>query len=283
MRTIKLSVSGRGETDAPTVEDLLDQIRDYFAILSGVEQAIAEDGIIALEWRVIHAASNSPISIEAGAFSKHYAVNVERRADVVTRATAVGMSQLVQKKERPRYFTDDVLKRAEKVFERVTNGLDQTFVDYGPDLPSLQLTPVVARAAAANAKSVLTPPERAYKELGSIEGTTRAIDRDGYGRLLLYIHTRLTGEDVKCIVRGEAEKKLGEYKVKEIWRNRRVRVYGTLHFKALGRLANIEALEIKFLRDRAELPDIEDILDPDFTGGLRSEEYLARLRDGGTS
>ena len=51
-RTIKLSVRARGEIDSPTVEDLLDQVRDYFEILKGVEQAVAPDGANAIEWRI---------------------------------------------------------------------------------------------------------------------------------------------------------------------------------------------------------------------------------------
>lgn len=139
---------------------------------------------------------------------------------------------------------------------------------------------VAARTAAANTKSILTPPDRPYKEIGSVEGIARATERDGFNRLILRIHERLTGEDLKCIVRGEAEDTLGERQIKDIWRNRRVRVYGTLHYKGLGRLSQVEATKLKFLRDRVDLPDVDDITDVDFTGGARSEDYLARLRDG---
>jgi hypothetical protein len=34
---------------SPTVEDLLDQVRDFFEILKGVEQAVAGDGSTAVE------------------------------------------------------------------------------------------------------------------------------------------------------------------------------------------------------------------------------------------
>jgi hypothetical protein len=53
-----------------------------------------------------------------------------------------------------------------------------------------------------------------------------------------------------------------------------------LYYKRIGRLSYIEAIKMKFLRDRSELPTVEEIIDPDFTDGLRSEDYLARLRDG---
>lgn len=279
-RTIKLSISARGESDSPKVDDFINQVRDYFEILNGVEQAIAEDGTNAIEWRIVGATTNSPIALEAQAFPTVYAVNIDRRVEMVTRQTALGLQQIRMRRERPSYFTDKVLARVERLFERVTNGLETTVVDFGDELPKLEITPAAAREAAANVRSVLTPPDKPYTELGSIEGTARSIDRDGWGRLILYVHSRLSGEEVKCVVTGQAADDLGEHQIREVWRGRRLQVYGTLHFKGMGKLQQLEAIRIRFLRDRSDLPGIDDIFDPDFTGGLRSDEYLARLRDG---
>jgi hypothetical protein len=279
-KTIKLSIKARGENDSPRVDDFLDQVRDYFEIMDGVEQAIAEDGMNAIEWRIVGATTNSPIALEAQAYPTAFAVNIDRRVELVTRQTAVGLQQLRTGRERPSYFTDKVLARAEKFFERVTNGLETTVVDFGDELPKLELTPRVAKEAAANTRSVLTPPDKPYTELGSVEGTARSVDRDGRGRLILYIHSRLTGEEVKCVVFGDAADDLGEHQIRDVWRGRRIQVYGTLHYKGLGKLQQVEATGIRFLRDRSDLPGVEDIVDPNFTGGLRSDEYLARQRDG---
>jgi hypothetical protein len=162
----------------------------------------------------------------------------------------------------------------------VTNGLDTTVVDYGEGLPKLEINARVAREAAANVRGVLAPPDKPYTELGSIEGTAKSIDRDGWGRLILYVHSRLTGEEVKCVVTREAAEILGEHQIRDVWRSRRVQVYGTLQYRGLGKLQQVEAIRIRFLRDRFDLPGVDDILDPDFTGGLRTEDFLARLRDG---
>src|SRR5258706_16481107 len=113
-RTIKLSVKARGEVDSPTVEDLLDQVRDYFEILKGVEQAISADGTNAIDWRIVSATTNSPIVFEAQAFAHDFATNIDQRAELVTRQTALGLIQLETRNERPAYFTDKVLTRAEK-------------------------------------------------------------------------------------------------------------------------------------------------------------------------
>lgn len=279
-RKIKLSIRARGVTDSPTVEDLLAQLRDYFEILEGVEEAIAEDGRRAMEWRVINANKESPLTIEAAAFPKDFGVNIDRRAELVTQHTALGLDALSKTGERPSYFTDAVLLRAEKMFERVTNGLDETVIDYGVGLPRLDITPAVARVAASHARSAMTPKAAPYKELGSIEGHAQSIERDGFGRRILYVRYRLNGETIKCLVSGEAERELENHQIKDVWRYRRVQVYGMLHYRGVGVLREIEAIRVRFLRDSNELPTVNDIIDPNFTGGLRSEDYLARLRNG---
>jgi hypothetical protein len=279
-RRIKLSIRARGESDSPTVDDLLDQLRDYFDILEGVEEAVAPDGRQAIQWRIVAATTNSPLSFEAAAFPVDFAVNIDQRVDLVARQTALGLTLLRTRGERPPYFTDKVLLRAEQLFKRVTNGLSEMKIDHGEDLPKLDLTPPTARTAASNTRQVLTPPDKPYEELGSIEGFAKSIDRDGFGRYVLWVKHRLTGETVKCIASGAAVSELETHQIRDVWRGRRVQVYGTLHFKGLGALSQVEATKVRFLRDRSELPDYRDIQDEGFTGGLRTEEYLARLRDG---
>lgn len=119
-----------------------------------------------------------------------------------------------------------------------------------------------------------------YKEMGSIEGYFQSVGRDGRGRRTLLIKSRLTGDEVKCFVTGDAEKELAHREIEDVWRGRRVSVFGTIHYRGVGRISQVDASKIRFLRSKSELPDIDDIIDPDFTGGLRSEDYLEKLRDG---
>lgn len=152
-------------------------------------------------------------------------------------------------------------------------------VKHRQDLPALDVTPRVAQIAATNTRQVLTPPDKPYEELGSIEGYAKSIERDGFGRYVLWVKHRLTGETVKCIASGPAISELETHQIRDVWRGRRIQVYGKLYFKALGVLNQVEATKVKFLRDRSELPDYGDIQDENFTGGLRTEDYLARLRE----
>lgn len=284
MRRIKFQVVGSGaETDAPTVDDLIDQIRDYFDILREVEEAVAEDGTAQIEWRIVSASKASPLAFEADAFARQFAMNVDRRAEIVVSATSRGLNQLQTRLGRPEYFSEKALLKAEKMFERVTNGLAQTIVDYGPDLPKMSLTPGSAYAAASNVKRILSPPLKVYKEIGSVEGVAHGFDRDGWGNPVLKIKHRMTSDEVTCRLSGQALAEIEARRVGELWRNCRVQLYGTIHFRGIGRISRVDAYEVRFLRGRSELPDVDDILDESFTGGLRSEDHLERIRNGDLS
>ena len=281
-RSITIKIRGSGdETDAPSVEDLTEQLRDYCDLLGSVEQALAPDGQTAIVWRVVRAVTASPITFTVEAMARQFAVSVDERAMRVIGSTYEGVVQLQTASARPTYFTDRALQLAERVFERVTNGLDKTEIDFGvPGLPAVNITPTVAREAVRNVRTILHPVSKPYRELGAVEGYFQNVGQDGYGRRLLNLRSRLTGEDVKCFVSGEAEKQLAHCEIGDVWRRRRIEVVGLLHFKGPGRLSHVEAHRLRFFKSEDELPDIDDIIDPDFTGGLSSEEFLARLRDG---
>lgn len=279
-KTITVKIAGRGPgTDAPTVGDLLDQIRDYFDLLGILEETLAEDGQSAIVWRVVNATKASPLSFTIQAFARQYAVNVDARANHVVDRAVSGLRLLGEKAERPPYFTETALSKVERIFERVTNGLDGTEIA-AEGLEPIVLTPNTARIAGRHVRSVLEPSGKPYKEIGSLEGYIKHVGIDGWGRRTLWLKHRLTGDEVRCMVVGDAEKTLAHREVEDVWRGDRISAFGTIFYRAPGRLSHMEANTLRFLRRRSELPDVDDIIDPDFTGGIRSEEYLEKLRNG---
>jgi hypothetical protein len=271
------------ETDAPTVEDLLAQIGDWNSILREVEQALAEDGASEIEWRVTGASKSSPLALELTAFPRHHGMNIERRTKQVKQEISTGLSALRSKPERPSYFTEPVLEKAERLFERVTNGLNLTKIEFGDDLPAIEITPPGAKLAARNITAVRKPEEKPYREIGSLEGVLQGVERDGYGRPLLFVKLRVSGETIKCIARGSAQSEVERHEIADIWKNKRVRVFGTIYYKVLGQIFQVESDAVQFLRPTEELHRASEIVDENFTGGLKSEEYLARLRNGNLS
>ena len=226
-------------------------MRDYLEVLRGVEEAAAGDGTSKIVWRIVDASRNSPLAFELEAFPKHYAVNIDGRVQIVMSETAFGFASLQTNAEHPSYFTDKVLGRVHRIFERATNGLSQSDADFGVGLPQLLLTPTVARMAARNTDRVLKPTDKPYKELGSVEGFFQGVERDGYGRHVAFVRDHVTGEVVKCLVSGTALANVEEHQV-----------FGKLHYRAKGKLTQIEAYSFRFFRNRPDLPQVEDIIDP---------------------
>jgi len=281
---IRLTIRAQNaETDAPTVDDLLAQIGDWNSILRGVEEAIAEDGASEIEWRVTGATKNSPLSFELTAFPRRHGMNIDRRTKQVKEGISAGLSMLRSRPERPSFFTEQVLEKAEKLFERVTNGLSLTKIEFGDDLPPVEITPPRAKLVAKNITAVRKPKEKPYVEIGTVEGTLQAVERDGYGCPLLWVKIRVSGETIKCIARDVAQTEVEHHEIADIWKNKRVRVFGNIYYKALGQIMQVEASAVQFFRPREELPRAGEIIDENFTGGLKSEEYLERLRNGNLS
>ena len=162
----------------------------------------------------------------------------------------------------------------------MANGLDLSEIDFGEGIPGVVVTPLVAQLSANNVRAVLTPGDKPYRELGAIEGVIESVERDGFGRRILSVKHRLTGETIKCVLSGNALEAVEDHRIADVYRSRRLRVFGIIHYRSLGRIREIDATEAEFGRPRAELPSVDDILDENFTGGLRSEDYLERLRDG---
>lgn len=116
-----------------------------------------------------------------------------------------------------------------------------------------------------------------YREIGSIEGFVSKAELDGLGRAVLRFWARTNGAEIKAIATGEAFKQLEELRLSDVWHGVRVRVYGTISYKSLGVIDGLTATGIEVL-DRVQLPGIDDIVDPTFTGGLSAEAFLAEQR-----
>src|SRR5262249_17318386 len=117
-------------------------------------------------------------------------------------------------------------------------------------------------------------------ELGSVEGFFAGAERDGFGRAIIFIKHRVTGDEIKCVLMQGALPDVSNHRLDEVFKGRRILISGVISYRGLGRVREIRADTVRLLRPRAELPSLAEIQDPNFTGGLLSEEYLARLRDG---
>jgi hypothetical protein len=282
-RTIVIQIEGRAnDTDAPTVEDFFEQIRDYVDLICAVEKAVAEDQKSHLVWRVTNATKSSPLRVFLTAFPDVYGTDISTRYSRTIKYTKDGLNALSKGEKAPVNFPIDALQYADKTFARISNGLAQTTLEFGNNSQTIIFDSETASKARKNTKKLLGShdKEQSYIEVGSSEGTVQNIGRDGYGRGILTLRDRLTGTPIKCVLKEDAQSQIGEHSILEVLSGSRIRVYGEKKFKSLGVLQEIEAEKVEFVRPDTQLPNYEDIKDKDFTGGMRSEEYLERLRNG---
>lgn len=284
---IKISVKGtdaEGEgIDAPTVEDLLSQIQDFVFILRGVERAVAEDGKEHLVWRVTDATRNSPITFEVTPYPRSFGMNIDVRAATVVGAAANGLTQIAERADRPLHFTDDVVKRAEQLNVRVSNGLSETKIDFSNyDFEcQVELTPSTAVTTISNIERIKGAPPIKHRELGSIEGFIARVELDRFNRPLVWIRSRLDNQFIKCVSDSHGLDRIGHYEVAEVLSGLRVRVIGLIHYNDVEHVERIDVESIQVYEPDHKLPDSDSIVSPDFTSGLESSAYLETVREDG--
>lgn len=265
-------------TDAPKVEDLLGQMRDFVDLLKGVERAL-DDGGAKIVWRVTDVTKNSPIAFEISPFPDDPAAYVDDRAFRVERAASDGLRLLQDGVERPPYFTDEVMPKALQIHKRITNGLAETTIKF----PVFEMPLVITKSDAATvtraAEARQAEAPVAYRELGSIEGFFAKAELDGMGRPVLWFRRRIDNQLVKAVAAGDAFRQFEGLRLGDVWGGARIRVYGTIHYKNLGVIDHIKASALEAL-DASPLPGLADIIDPDFTGSLTTEQFLSEVRNG---
>src|SRR5690606_33186302 len=128
-----------------------------------------------------------PVEIEASPYPQDYGVNIDERVRVVEVAVSAGLAQISAGGPRPPFFSEATLEKVERMSERVLNGLAQTDFVFAGGIADFELTHSTARKTAAAVKAILYPAEKPYEELGSIEGYYAGLERDGYGRGLIWV------------------------------------------------------------------------------------------------
>lgn len=279
-KAVRITIAGPRDDriDAPTVDDMVGQIRDFIEILRGVERAVEADGNNQLVWRVTDAQMNSPICFEFTPEARGPVEAIAARIDAVEQAAFSGLSALRRGDIRPPYFTDEVLGKARRLYARTLNGLSGTTIEFeGKETAPILIDRLAAKdfeRAEEEAKALDSWP---YREIGSVEGYVTKPELDGHNRAVLRFRSRLDGSEVKAFAGGDAFHQVEQLRLSDVWHGVRVRVYGLIHYKRLGEIEVINATGIEVL-DRDKLPGMYDIIDPDFAKGMTTEEFLAEQR-----
>ncbi len=120
---------------------------------------------------------------------------------------------------------------------------------------------------------------RPHREIGSVEGYIKTVGRDGFGRPVLTLTTRVDGNDIKCVSSDGGLDKIGHLEVGKVIRGMRIRAHGLLLYKSPELLERVEVERVEMFEQKDSLPELQELIDPEFTGGIEAVEYIRMRRD----
>lgn len=138
------------------------------------------------------------------------------------------------------------------------------------------------KTLSAKIEEIIKPKIRTYRAIGSIEGHIKTIGRDGFGRPIVTITTRLDNQDVRCVSSESGLDKIAHLEVGKVIKGLRVKLHGIIFYKYPMILDRIEVERTELFPDKNSLPTIKDLIDLDFTGGKSSVEFIRQGRDDST-
>lgn len=188
------------------------------------------------------------VSVEKGSAIVHFQAE-PHKADVSfvpqsVRAIQNGLQSLQKRPERPRYWSDNALRKAKELADvlEVEAGIDHITV-------RTNARPYeVTRKISANVDTLIGTE---YKSLGTIEGRLRTITEAG--ALHFVVQDAVTHNSVRCFFEeDDVEKYISAFR-------KRVAVYGEIRYRKDGEPISISVHDFRVLREASELPKAKDV------------------------
>ncbi len=278
--TVRLVIypSGTGE-ESLTVSDAMQQVLDHFTLLSKAE-ARDPTSNVKVVWRLTSASTNSPFTIEASAVSSNPEMSVDRQALQARHTLSDGLARLYRGEAKPLWFDADADAAMRRILARNLNGIGRTDIVTGDGVQPIILDHRSARKTQGYldllaAKEAAAIEDLSRREFGSVEGRVIGVTTH-YKKPALVLRERLSGREVKCVLSTASADAIGaQHQWSEVWKDQRVAIAGLCHYDKVGTLTLVEVEEITRHQSR-DVP-ISALRDPNFSGGLTSQEHLDRL------
>jgi hypothetical protein len=249
-------------------ETFIDVFQNIIAALKSIDKTLSTYGTETIQWQIIDAGSNSPIF--ATISGKVQSANNGYGKKVID-TFVTGLEQLSRSKSCPPHFNKDSLQFVQNIVTKAKqHGLQPKF---STPIHKVKVARNVARNANWAMKTLAIHKSR-YTEYGTFEGYLRELNV-ARNRDKLVIVDALTEHAIPCYFK---QLEL-EDDVRKAWK-RRVIVTGEITVdNETKQPIKIVIDEIKILRDRENLPQIEDLQGIDITSGIEPSEYIRGLRD----
>lgn len=259
------------------ITDALHQALDFFSL-------VKNNDCTHIIWNLKDISRKSPLVIEGEPVDKRtmkpdYSV-VEHDVHIVERA----FKDIIAGDVWEHSFPSDKRKTITGMLHRNMNGIGKTRYDFGNGVTGIEIEQATAKRylAMLEVSTASLQPDlfnsSARREFGSIEGNILLLGSH-YNNPAIQIEERTSLREVWCQVDQTILDSINiTVDAISVWKNRRVIVRGILRFDSLGKLQYLSRGQVSFVDPKTV--HVEDIHDPDFTGGLSVQEYLEKLREG---
>ena len=273
--TIVIHPSGT-DVDNLTVADAMQQVLDYFFLLSKAELRDPSSGAT-LVWRLERASTNSPFTVEAAPISSHPGVSIERQAAQVITAFQEGVDDVLHARTKPAWMDGESQQAFKRILERSLNGIGRTdFISGYQKLPTTIDHRTARRAQnyldVVSTEEALLVQDLTRKEYGSVDGHVTDATT-WYDRPAFRMRVRLSGANVICVISKTLVDTIGDaHRWSEVFKKQRVLVSGLCHYNADGNLTRIDVDSITEIKGRDV--SISELRDKNFNGGSTPAEHL---------
>ena len=273
---VTVTITSSAGEDAPlTVQDAMQQILDFFDVLS----AAGGDNRSTISWRLISISMNSPIRATAEAFSEVPGVPAEPTARREKEALLHAFSELEQQRV-PDWMGKSTRTSAKALLTRNMDAIARTDVDFEIGDNVFSIVPRLARVAVASIedaerKETQAQDDFSRTEVGSFEAYVIGLTRH-YNRPAVEVRERQGDTSIKCPLTSTLAARIGnEHRWAEVWSNQRVLISGRITYRKDGRVAGADVFDIYTLNPPPIV--LGDVADPNFTGGRDAATYIRSL------
>jgi len=261
MRSDSIAVEVAGGDQPPLVQPFLTVVGSAVKVLVRVDAAMRRGSAGAIRWRLVGMRLGSPARIEVGPEE----ASSPAAAQAVIGAALSGLASLEETATRPpEYFDVECLAAAKGIVEPLAHGVTRVELSapsWGAVTPSRRL--------AANVDRLVGAGRQAF---GSVRGRLEMLTI--HRQEAFAVWDEVTGTGVRCFFDRAMLRD-----VRENFGNR-VAVFGRIQYSAKGVPERMRVVEVRWLREQAELPQFADLEGIEITGGADSVEYVRGLRDG---
>lgn len=260
MATVRIKLEGEPKTIPLRV--FLAAIDNELKILNDLDTAISGEPDGTLDWYITEMRVGSlEMVMESRPQPTYRDVGPE-----VSRAIVASIEEIQRRGATPPYLSHTGMQCVKNLLATVGKDKASGLVLASP---SENVEIAVTAKASENVKQLL--PVR-YHSLGSVEGKIEMINIHGGSRFVVY--DSKTRRAITC----KFDSSVWMDAVKDAL-GRRVNISGMVHANTRGEPLHVNIDDIRILRNKEELPSIDDIagIDPDFTSDLSTKDYIRSI------